>query len=217
MFKYTACGESLTELTVVHVSAISDLLVHPIGKSELSHSAIINWSLENKERIVSTFSTSMSTLTEHNILSFDLKEHNEKYFHKLYFNEFFSRIDAIMIPVLSNRPSMPDLRNAYTKGSFPVSVLHGNIFDALRIVARDLKETKPNAGRDSLERLAGIGRDLFMFSLDELWLLWQEIKYQDSTIVYVSYYLNSSRFTFVLTQNYFSKDFVSRLRCSVWK
>ena len=195
MFKYTACGESLTELTVVHVSAISDLLVHPIGKSELSHSAIINWSLENKERIVSTFSTSMSTLTEHNILSFDLKEHNEKYFHKLYFNEFFSRIDAIMIPVLSNRPSMPDLRNAYTKGSFPVSVLHGNIFDALRIVARDLKETKPNAGKDSLERLAGIGRDLLMFSLDELRLLWQEIKGQDSTIVYVSYYLNSSRFT----------------------
>ena len=217
MFKYTACGESLTELTVVHVSAISDLLVHPIGKSELSHSAIINWSLENKERIVSTFSTSMSTLTEHNILSFDLKEHNEKYFHKLYFNEFFSRIDAIMIPVLSNRPSMPDLRNAYTKGSFPVSVLHGNIFDALRIVARDLKETKPNAGKDSLERLAGIGRDLLMFSLDELRLLWQEIKGQDSTIAYVSYYLNSSRFTFVLTQNYFSKDFVSRLRCSVWK
>ena len=188
MFKYTACGESLTELTVVHVSAISDLLVHPIGKSELSHSAIINWSLENKERIVSTFSTSMSTLTEHNILSFDLKEHNEKYFHKLHFNEFFSRIDAIMIPVLSNRPSMPDLRNAYTKGSFPVSVLHGNIFDALRIVARDLKETKPNAGKDSLERLAGIGRDLLMFSLDELRLLWQEIKGQDSTIAYVSYY-----------------------------
>ena len=217
MFKYTACGESLTELTVVHVSAISDLLVHPIGKSELSHSAIINWSLENKERIVSTFSTSMSTLTEHNILSFDLKEHNEKYFHKLYFNEFFSRIDAIMIPVLSNRPSMPDLRNAYTKGSFPVSVLHGNIFDALRIVARDLKETKPNAGKDSLERLAGIGRDLLMFSLDELRLLWQEIKGQDSTIVYVSYYLNSSRFTFVFTQNNFLQDFVSRLRCSVWK
>ena len=130
----------------------------------------------------------MSTLTEHNILSFDLKEHNEKYFHKLYFNEFFSRIDAIMIPVLSNRPSMPDLRNAYTKGSFPVSVLHGNIFDALRIVARDLKETKPNAGKDSLERLAGIGRDLLMFSLDELRLLWQEIKGQDSTIAYVSYY-----------------------------
>ena len=217
MFKYTACGESLTELTVVHVSAISDLLVHPIEKNELIHSAIINWSLENKERIVSTYSTSMSTLTEHNILSFDLKEHNEKYFHKLYFNEFFSRIDAIMIPVLSNRPSMPDLRNAYTKGSFPVSVLHGNIFDALRIVARDLKETKPNAGKDSLERLAGIGRDLLMFSLDELRLLWQEIKGQDSTIAYVSYYLNSSRFTFVFTQNNFSQDFVSRLRCSVWK
>ena len=189
MFKYTACGESLTELTVVHVSAISDLLVHPIEKNELIHSAIINWSLENKESIVSPFSTSKSTLTEHNnILSFDLKEHNQMYFNKLQFNEFLSIIDAIMMPMLSSRPSMPDLRNVYTKSAFPVSVLHRNIFDALRTVSRDLKETKPNAGRDSLERLAGIGRDLLMFSLDELRLLWQEIKGQDSTIAYVSYY-----------------------------
>ena len=85
-------------------------------------------------------------------------------------------------------PAQPNLIDAYYKSPVPVSTLHRNIFDALRTVSRDLKETKPNAGKDSLERLAGIGRDLLMFSLDDLRLLWQEIKGQDSTIAYVSYY-----------------------------
>ncbi len=74
---------------------------------------------------------------------------------------------------------MPDLQNAFVKSSIPVSVLHNNILNDLRIVARDLKK-QPDAEKDKLEHLAAIGRVLPLFSLDELKLLWQDIKNQNN-------------------------------------
>ena len=75
-------------------------------------------------------------------------------------------------------PAQPNLIDAYYKSPVPVSTLHRNIFDALRTVARDLKE-RPDAEKDNIERLAVIGRVLPMFSLDEMKLLWQDVKGQD--------------------------------------
>ena len=75
-------------------------------------------------------------------------------------------------------PAQPNLIDAYYKSPVPVSTLHRNIFDALRAVARDLKE-RPDAEKDNIERLAVIGRVLPMFSLDEMKLLWQDVKGQD--------------------------------------
>ena len=72
--------------------------------------------------------------------------------------------------------------DAYYKSPVPVSTLHRNIFDALRTVARDLKE-RPDAEKDNIERLAVISRVLPMFSLDEMKLLWQDVKGQDYAIM----------------------------------
>lgn len=66
----------------------------------------------------------------------------------------------------------------YLKSPFPVSNMEKNIVDALRTVARDLKE-KPDSEQDNHERLAVVGRVLPMFSLQELKALWQEFKSQD--------------------------------------
>ena len=79
-------------------------------------------------------------------------------------------------------PAQPNLIDAYYKSPVPVSTLHRNIFDALRTVARDLKE-RPDAEKDNIERLAVISRVLPMFSLDEMKLLWQDVKGQDYAIM----------------------------------
>jgi hypothetical protein len=75
-------------------------------------------------------------------------------------------------------PAQPNMVDAYMKSPFPVSVLHKNIIDALRVVTRDLQE-RPDSEKDNLERLAVIGRVLPMFSLVELKSLWQEVKAMD--------------------------------------
>ena len=74
------------------------------------------------------------------------------------------------------------MHDAYYKSPVPVSTLHHNILDGLRAVARDLKE-RPDEEKDNIERLAVISRVLPMFSLDEMKLLWQDVKGQDYVTV----------------------------------
>lgn len=68
------------------------------------------------------------------------------------------------------------------KSPVPVSNMFKNILDALRTVAKDLKE-RPDSEQDNMERLAVIGRVLPMFSLQDLKALWQEVKSQDYVTV----------------------------------
>ncbi len=75
-------------------------------------------------------------------------------------------------------PAQPNLLDAYWKSPVPIATLSKNILDALRTVARNLKE-KPDAEQDNLDRLAVIGRVLPMFSFNELKSLWQEVKGED--------------------------------------
>ena len=74
------------------------------------------------------------------------------------------------------------MQDAYIKSPAPVSTLIKNIVDALRAVARDLKE-RPDSEQDNLERLAVIGRVLPMFSFTEIKSLWQEVKSLDYATV----------------------------------
>ena len=70
------------------------------------------------------------------------------------------------------------MHDTYYKTPAPISTLHRNVLDGLRAVARDLKE-RPDEEKANIERLAVIGRVLPMFSLDEMKLLWQDVKGQD--------------------------------------
>lgn len=76
----------------------------------------------------------------------------------------------------------PSLTGAYFKSPVPVSTLHKSVVDALIITGRDLKE-RADSDKDDMGRMAAIAATLPMFSLDELRLVWKDIKDQDCVIV----------------------------------
>ena len=71
---------------------------------------------------------------------------------------------------------------AFIKSPIPVTELQKHVLEALRVVAKDLKD-KPDSEQDNLERLAVIGRTLPMFSFDELRSFWQQVKNEDYVVV----------------------------------
>jgi len=73
------------------------------------------------------------------------------------------------------------LEEAYQKSPVPIQKLQETIYEALRHVAKDLKE-KPDSESDNLERLSVISRALPMFSLKELRGFWKQIKKDDPLI-----------------------------------
>lgn len=76
---------------------------------------------------------------------------------------------------------MPSLFDAPVKSKEPISIVHNNIIDALKIIGRDLKDSA-DAEKDNLERLVLITRLLSMFSLGDLRSLWYEVKLQSPAI-----------------------------------
>ena len=150
---------------------------------DLVNAVIINWELEKKESLGSRFAypSSPKEWTSLSHVFDELKQWDQDETSVFFtipfvlpimiynvFGEFF----------VNNSPALPNLSEPYLKSPFPVSNMEKNIVDALRTVARDLKE-KPDSEQDNHERLAVVGRVLPMFSLQELKALWQEFKSQD--------------------------------------
>lgn len=80
------------------------------------------------------------------------------------------------------RVAMPSLVGPMMKSPIPVSTLAKAVYEALRIVAKDLKE-QPDSEKDNLERLSVIGRVLPKFSLDDLRTMWEDVKNDDYAVV----------------------------------
>ena len=81
MAKYVACGNSWSDLLVVHIDGFSDVLVQPFATKtdELVTSVITSWSFEKKEAISFPFVTP-SHLKEHKTLAFvwdDFQQENQ--------------------------------------------------------------------------------------------------------------------------------------------
>lgn len=76
----------------------------------------------------------------------------------------------------------PKLEEAYLKSPIAIPKLQQTIYEALRYVAKDLKD-KPDSQSDNLERLAVTSRALTMFSLEELRGFWGQIKREDPLLV----------------------------------